>query len=337
MSGSRGSVSLASKVTPISHYTLEPEIIGRGSYGSVYKGRHTATGTVVALKRLNPCEEPLEQKLFVRELEILARTNHPSTLQLFGYQPPLGDEGAIIVTRFMSKGTLEQATSKEYRGVTSPDWTATEKSIVMFGICAGMAYLHSEGIIHRDLKPANIFLNDNCEPVVADFGTSRWVAADLNATDKRGTPLTQPPEDELSYAFDVFSFAVTLHQMFTLSPELDSKRGKVTFSASIKSGSRLKRPAGVPDKIWNLIVRAWDADPKNRPTFWQIIQQWKTTSEFILDGADWARVGRYVDKVYREFGPPKEPTEDIEPLTRDEAHNFMTELDQFIASPIKLK
>lgn len=238
----------------------------------------------------------------------------------------------------MSRGTLEQATSKEYRGVISPHWTATEKSIVMFGICAAMAYLHSQGVMHRDLKPANIFLDDNYEPVVADFGQSRWVAADLKATAKRGTPFMQPPEDDLSYAFDVFSFAVTLHQMFTISDEFQTKKpvGR-SLEAWIKDGNRLKRPEPIPDRIWDVVVRAWDGDPEKRPTFWDILRQWKRTNKFMLDGADRAKVERYVNKVYRDFGPPKEAQEDIDPLTQDEAQAFMGELDQLIASPIRLK
>ncbi|XP_076913336.1 putative serine/threonine-protein kinase [Bidens hawaiensis] len=44
---------------------------------------------------------------------------------------------------------------------------------IAIGCAKGLAHLHSVGIIHRDIKPANVLLDENCVPLLTDFGLSR--------------------------------------------------------------------------------------------------------------------------------------------------------------------
>ena len=75
----------------------------------------------------------------------------------------------------MPNGTVADLLKKEREGNPDPRWDATKKSICVFGVAAAMAYVHSKGILHRDLKTANVFVNDQFEPVIGDFGLARMV------------------------------------------------------------------------------------------------------------------------------------------------------------------
>ncbi|KAK3007902.1 hypothetical protein RJ639_013047 [Escallonia herrerae] len=135
-------------------------LIGKGGYAEVYKGR-LRDGQLVAIKRLT--RGPPEDRIgdFMSELGIMAHINHPSTAKLIGY----GVEGGVhLVLELSPHGSLASLLhdSKE-----KLEWSIRYK--VALGTAEGLLYLH-EGcqrrIIHRDIKAANILLTKDFEPQV---------------------------------------------------------------------------------------------------------------------------------------------------------------------------
>ncbi|KAK2990546.1 hypothetical protein RJ640_019826 [Escallonia rubra] len=144
-------------------------LIGKGGYAEVYKGR-LRDGQLVAIKRLT--RGPPEDRIgdFMSELGIMAHINHPSTAKLIGY----GVEGGMhLVLELSPHGSLASLLhdSKE-----KLEWSIRYK--VALGIADGLLYLH-EGcqrrIIHRDIKAANILLTKDFEPQICDFGLAKWL------------------------------------------------------------------------------------------------------------------------------------------------------------------
>jgi serine/threonine protein kinase len=300
------------------------EVIGRGGFGLVVKARDKKTGEFVAVKFLTkPLATHDDQRYFARELEILANNSHPTTLRLlgFGFAP---DSRPMVVTEVMSHGTLADALKKECEGRPIPGWDATRKSIILFGIPAGMAHLHSHQIIHRDLKPDNVFLNDRLEPVIADFGISRQAVPGVQKTVMIGTPQFMAPDlvgdDDYGCAADLYSFAVLLYSFFakpmTLDDKKDQWKGWPNLWMRISAGARFVRPPNVPDLQWELIERAWATDPSARPTFLEMIDDFHRSHAYLFPGSDVAQVVEYENRIMAPMSAESEAERQAKEILR---------------------
>jgi serine/threonine protein kinase len=319
-------------------------LLGEGNFGRVFLGVELSTGREVAIKHIKVPLSPdvSDQRSFIRELEILAENEHPGTLRLIGFRfssdPGLGP---TIVTEIMPHGSLSKHLEDEFRGAgTGLD--ATGKSICVFGIACAMAYCHSKGIIHRDLKPENVFLNADYEPVVADFGISRYCSGGLAKTGSLGTPLFMAPElfmaEDYSFGVDVYAFAMTLYSMFTPPKEMDDKRPPSRtpqqLMARIGKGTRWAKKPEIPDYYWAVIVKCWDIGPENRPQFKDIVEEFVTTHDYLLPGADREKVLAYEKKVYRAFSPPKVFAAGEPVLKKEKVDDITRKIERLLNAPL---
>jgi serine/threonine protein kinase len=273
--------------------------LGSGAFGRVVEAVDTTTKRKVAVKFLfEPVEELEKQRALTRELSILASNTHPATLRLIGFS---FSPEPMIVTEIMAHGTLGGALSRP-----PPGFGPTELSVCVFGIAAGMAHLHRFGIIHRDLKPDNVFLNDAFEPVIADFGISRHSARGVLQTMAVGTPLFMAPElytDEDNYGkpVDVFAFAMLLYMLFGEPRVLDDLKtpfkSRQDLGRRVVRGARFVRPPRIPDAHWALVTQAWHVDQNTRPTFQEMVDNFRQFHHYVLPGADLARVQAYEKKI----------------------------------------
>lgn len=146
--------------------------------------------------------------------------NYPSILKFIGYSPVNFENEAkpTIVTEYASNRSLQNVIDNvsNYK-----NWNETKRLIVIYGIVAGMTYLHENSILHNDLKPSNVLLDENLYPKIADFGLSRTIAKVEDFPNKsiniKGTPSYIAPEiwDDQNYsaASDVYSFGILLYEL----------------------------------------------------------------------------------------------------------------------------
>ncbi|XP_073134151.1 receptor-like cytosolic serine/threonine-protein kinase RBK2 isoform X2 [Henckelia pumila] len=197
-------------------------LIGKGGYADVYKGRLRG-GRLVAVKRLT--RGPLGERMldFLSELGIMGHLNHPNTATMVGY----GIEGGLfLIMELYPRGSLAsmlQSSKEKLR------WDVRYK--IALGVAEGLLYLH-EGcqrrIIHRDIKAANILLADDFEPQICDFGLAKWLPerwTHLTVSKFEGTFGYLAPEflmhgivDEKT---DIFAFGVLLLELITGRRALD--------------------------------------------------------------------------------------------------------------------
>ncbi|KIO28544.1 hypothetical protein M407DRAFT_71643, partial [Tulasnella calospora MUT 4182] len=157
-------------------------------------------------------------------------------------------------------------------------------------IAEGLAYLHSRNppFIHGDLKPDNILINDDEDPVLADFGLAQIARGVLGpgvtSGSVNGTPIWMAPElyeedPKISAATDVYAFAFIIIQLYSEKlPFFDIlPQGQVQLMLAVITGVRPKMedypvPPYLVDKtteyegLWPLLARWWDQDPDQRPT-----------------------------------------------------------------------
>ena len=144
--------------------------LGEGTYGSVFKGTDTRTGSAVALKVLKGGREGISQSAY-REMTLLRRHTHPRVVRLLEVLLDTAESDrsmrVLLVFERMS-GDLSQ----RIRAARSKKVPIEQASIarVMAQLFDGLAYLHEHRVMHRDLKPANLLISDGWDIKIADFG-----------------------------------------------------------------------------------------------------------------------------------------------------------------------
>ncbi len=158
--------------------------LGEGGMGTVFRARHKRMRRIVALKVLNPeiQENPDHLQRFQREIETLARLNHPGVIQ--AYDADFVPSGFFLVLELVEGSDLDGIVRKH------GPLPVSEAIDAMIQSAKALQYVHDQGMVHRDIKPQNLMRNRQGDIKVADLGLVRLTEAE-SADDHNKQGLTQ--------------------------------------------------------------------------------------------------------------------------------------------------
>ncbi|KAE9458934.1 hypothetical protein C3L33_09149, partial [Rhododendron williamsianum] len=203
-------------------------ILGRGGFGKVYKGR-LADGTLVAVKRLKEERTPGGELQFQTEVEMISMAVHRNLLRLRGFC--MTPTERLLVYPYMANGSVASCLRERPPNEPPLDWPTRRR--IALGSARGLSYLHDHcdpKIIHRDVKAANILLDEEFEAVVGDFGLAKLMDyKDTHVTTAvRGTIGHIAPEylstGKSSEKTDVFGYGIMLLELITGQRAFDLAR-----------------------------------------------------------------------------------------------------------------
>ncbi|XP_022088034.1 mitogen-activated protein kinase kinase kinase kinase 4-like isoform X2 [Acanthaster planci] len=205
------------------------EVVGNGTYGQVYKGRHVKTGQLAAIKVMDVTEE--EEEEIKLEINVLKKySHHRNIATYYGAFIKKGirgtDDQLWLVMEFCGAGSVTDLVKATKGNALKEEWIA----YICREILRGLSHLHANHVIHRDIKGQNVLLTEDAEVKLVDFG----VSAQLDKTIGRrntfiGTPYWMAPEviacDENPDATydnrsDLWSLGITALEMAEGQPPL---------------------------------------------------------------------------------------------------------------------
>uniref|UniRef100_K3ZP23 Protein kinase domain-containing protein n=1 Tax=Setaria italica TaxID=4555 RepID=K3ZP23_SETIT len=282
--------------------------IGGGYFGDVYKGTiiddppvQVAVKKVVRLQQKSLRgeapqheQEKLWKEGFVREICFQFKVKHPNMVRLIGCC--LETDVPILVFEFVGKGSLHEV----LHGANKLTLSLPKRLDIAIGSAEALSHMHSHGDykhVHGDVKSANILLDDDLNPKVSDFGSSKLlsvknyameVAADGNYLDP-----VYHKTGHFTVKSDVYSFGVVLLELITRKkPRYGSSDANILtidFNKSIKNHSNGRemydaevlsddnaqshRYMECLDMVGALAVRCLSVDADERPTMAEVVDE----------------------------------------------------------------
>ncbi|NWV08281.1 DDR2 protein, partial [Ptilonorhynchus violaceus] len=276
------------------------EKLGEGQFGEVHlceadglleflgvsSSEFTHQPVLVAVKMLRSDVNKTARNDFLKEIKIMSRLKNPNIIRLLGVC--VRNDPLCMITEYMENGDLNQFLSQ--REIYSkfaisnniPCVTYSNLLYMATQIASGMKYLASLNFVHRDLATRNCLVGNNYTIKIADFGMSRNLySGDYYRIQGRAVlPIRWMAWESIllgkfTTASDVWAFGVTLWEMFVLCKE--QPYSLLTDEQVIENTGEFFRSQGrqiylsqtplCPNPVFDLMLKCWSRDIKDRPTF----------------------------------------------------------------------
>uniref|UniRef100_A0A7N0UN47 mitogen-activated protein kinase kinase kinase n=1 Tax=Kalanchoe fedtschenkoi TaxID=63787 RepID=A0A7N0UN47_KALFE len=248
---------------------IKGQLLGRGSYGSVYEAM-SVDGFFFAIKEVSLVDQGSQARQSVwqleQEIDLLSQFEHENIVRYHGTDKD--ESNLYIFLELVSKGSLASLHQRY-------ELKDSQVSVYTRQILQGLKYLHDRDLVHRDIKCANILVDADGSVKLADFGLAK--AAKLNDVKScKGTAFWMAPEvvnrknQGYGRAADIWSLGCTVLEMLTQKTPYYPLE---CMQALFRIGRGM--PPDVPEKLSvdarDFILKCIQVNPDNRPTAAQLL------------------------------------------------------------------
>ncbi|XP_044726621.1 serine/threonine-protein kinase polo isoform X1 [Chrysoperla carnea] len=236
---------------------------GKGGFAKCYEITDNQTKQVYAGKMVSKklMMKHNQKDKMTQEITIHRSLNHKHVVGFHGFFEDI--HNVYIILELCRRRSMMEL-HKRRKTLTEP-----ETRFYLHQILDGVNYLHTKRIIHRDLKLGNIFLNDELNVKIGDFGLATRV--EFNGERKKtlcGTPNYIAPEilnkKGHSFEVDVWSIGCIMYTLLMGKPPFETGTLRETYSKIKKCDYRIPKDLSTP--AVNMIVKMLQTDPQRRPT-----------------------------------------------------------------------
>jgi serine/threonine protein kinase len=266
------------------------EVLGKGSYGQVFKARNLATSAISAVKVVSIDDED-DLKSIKAEIGIMEDCVHGNIVRYEGCY--FKSDHLWISMELCGGGSVTDLMNVLER-VMAVDHIA----VIAREALKGLAYLHATRKIHRDIKGGNILVTESGQVKLGDFGVSAQLGAGVS---KRNTFIGKPywmapevvQEDKYDGQADVWSLGITCIEMAEGAPPLSNVHPmRVLFMIPRDPPPKLKEPHKYSSDFVNFVSQCLTKDPNQRPTAEALL-----THPFILSAKPTSVLSDLIDQV----------------------------------------
>ena len=258
--------------------------IGKGAYGKVYKAMHKSTLKIFAIKIIDYTKDGLENKKTIcynynniQEETSLMRLvqNNDYLLKYYGSYYSRQSNTIWLILEYCSCGSLVDLMYALDRG-----YKEYEIATFIEMILKGLIYLHSLNIIHRDIKAQNIFLKDDGNVVLGDFGSgAKLTDEELYRKSKKGSPYWMSPQvilqENYNVKTDIWSLGITCIELAESVPPNEDLKPNVVMNKIAKSPPKVEELINVEEyseSFVDFVGKCLIVDQNKRPSAKELIE-----------------------------------------------------------------
>ncbi|KAH6880334.1 kinase-like protein [Coprinopsis sp. MPI-PUGE-AT-0042] len=295
--------------------SYEPlDIIGNGSFGIIRKVKRKSDGMIFARKELNfERMSERDRKQIVSEVNILKDLNHEHIVRYHDRHVDRDAGILYIIMEYCGGGDLstviKQATKQSRPIPEDIIWHFFMQILLALCHChhpnghgrsgSGSGSALYEGdergsrrpqILHRDLKPENVFLDEDNNVKLGDFGLSKALNQASFANTYVGTPYYMSPELMQEKAYDsksdIWSLGCLIYELCALKPPFHEAKTHSELSILIRNGRIPPLPRGYSNSLFGVIKAMLNLNPAMRPSAAQLLQHERLELVFKVDEAE---------------------------------------------------
>ena len=257
------------------------ELIGKGSFGRVYKAADLNTNRLVAVKIIDIEEsDTLNPKLadtyseFLKEINALKLLSDGGARNInhFVDALPVG-QSMWMITEYCAGGSVATLMKPTAPGGLQEKWIIP----ILREVAEGMYWVHRQGIIHRDIKCANVLVTESGGVQLCDFGVAGVIETKF---DKRstfiGTPHWMAPElfdESTAYGteVDIWAFGSMVYEIASgLPPNVSARIDITQLGSYLKQHTPRLEGDEYSPQLKHLVSFCLEDDPANRPPIEQV-------------------------------------------------------------------
>ena len=244
--------------------------LGQGGVGVVFRAKHEDIDQDIAIKILNPQSfgDRKHMLRFRREIQMHSMLKHPNIIDFIDVY----EEGEIVA---LVMEMLSGCNLKEYIN-NKGALPLPEVLDISIAILSALEEAHKHDVIHRDLKPSNIFLTDNHEIKLMDFGLAKTLKGNEDITENGatvGTYMYMAPEQILGQDIgaytDLYAFGIVLYRMTTaILPFMSTGGGEFEImEKQVRKAPQNPQELNpeIPDALCEIILKLLAKKPSDRP------------------------------------------------------------------------